>query len=134
VHQTAKYLRKISSLPLTYFSNMINQIWNPEVFRSKGFNFFSLSRGFFCENVFHFFTLTCRKPPNSFGIFQPLSNKTNQNTTNVPAEGNSSKRPIVFNNFLTTAKLQKIKKEYSWKRQTKGIIYLASVINNIQYN
>jgi hypothetical protein len=37
------------------------------------------------------------------------SNKTNRNTTNVPAEGNSSKRPIVFNNFLTTAKLQKIK-------------------------
>ena len=36
----------------TYFSNMINQIWNPEVFRSKGFNFFSLCRGI-CENVFH---------------------------------------------------------------------------------
>jgi hypothetical protein len=59
-------------------SNVINQIWNPEVFRSIGFNFFSLCRGI-CENVFHFFTLTCRKPPNSFGILQPLSNKTNRN-------------------------------------------------------
>jgi hypothetical protein len=51
-------------------------IWNPEVFRSKEFNFFSLCRGI-CENVFHFFTLTCRKPPNSFWKLQPLSNKTN---------------------------------------------------------
>jgi hypothetical protein len=55
-----------------------------------------------CENVFHFFTLTCRKPPNSFGILQPLSNKTNRNTTTVPAEGNSSKRPIVFKNCQVT--------------------------------
>jgi hypothetical protein len=58
--------------------NAINQIWNPEVFRIKRYNFFSLCRGI-CENVFHFFTLTCRKPPNSFGILQPLSNKTNRN-------------------------------------------------------
>ena len=83
----------------TYFSNMINQIWNPEVFRSKGFNFFSLWRGI-CENVFHFFTLTCRKPQNSFSILQPLSKQI----------------------------------EYSWKRQTQGIIYLASVLNNIRCN
>ena len=103
---------------------MINQIWNPEVFRSKGFNFFSLCHGIY-ENVFHFFTLMCCKPPNSFGILQPLSNKTNRNTTTVPAERNSSKRPI------TIAKLQTMKKEYSWKRQTKGIIYLASVLNNV---
>ena len=85
----------------------------------------------FCENIFHFFTLTCRKPPNSFGILQPLSNKTNRNTTTVPAEGNSSKRPIVFNNCQVT---NNKKKEYSWKRQTKGIIYLASVLNNIRCN
>ena len=51
---------------------MINQILNPE-----GFNFFSLCRGI-CQNVFHFFTLTCLKPSNSFRILQPLSNKTNQ--------------------------------------------------------
>jgi hypothetical protein len=71
------------------------------VFRSKGFNLFSLCRGI-CENVFHFFTLTCRKPPNSFGILQPLSNKTNRNTTTVPAVGNSSKRPVVFNKCQVT--------------------------------
>ena len=105
---------------------MINQIWNPEVFWSKGINFFSLCRGI-CENIFHFFTLTCRKPLNSFGILQPLSNKTNRNTT---TERNSSKRPIVFNNCQVT---NNKKKEYSWKRQTKGIIYLASVLNNIRY-
>jgi hypothetical protein len=36
---------------------------------SRGFNFSSpLCRGI-CENVFHFFTLACFKPPNSFGIF-----------------------------------------------------------------
>ena len=82
-------------------SNVINQIWNPEVFRSKGFNFFSLCRGI-CENVYHLFTLTCRKSPNSLGILQPLSNKTNRNTTTVHAEGNSSKRSIVFNNCQVT--------------------------------
>jgi hypothetical protein len=38
------------------------------------------------------------KLPNSFGILHPLSHITNRNTTTVPAEGNSSKRPIVFNN------------------------------------
>jgi hypothetical protein len=31
--------------------------------------------------------------------------------------------------FLTTAMLQTIKKEYSWKRQTKGIIHLVSVLD-----
>jgi hypothetical protein len=50
----------------------------------QGLNFFSLCRSI-CENVFHFFTLTCRKLLNSFGILQPLSNKTNRNTTTVPA-------------------------------------------------
>ena len=44
----------------------------------KDLSFFSLWRGI-CESVFHFFTLTCRKPPNSFGILQPLSNKANRN-------------------------------------------------------
>ena len=72
------------------------------MFRSKGFNFFSLCRGI-CENVFHFFTLTCHKPPNSFGILQPLSN-----TTTVPAEGNHSKRPIVFNNCQVTNNKKRI--------------------------
>jgi hypothetical protein len=61
---------------------------------AKDLIFFPLCRGI-CENVFHFFTLTCRKPPDSFGILQPLSDKANRNTTNVSAEGNSSKRPIV---------------------------------------
>jgi hypothetical protein len=88
-------------------SDVNNQIWNPEVFRSKEFNFFSRCRGI-CENVFNFFTLTCRKPPNSFGILQPLSNKTNRNTTTVPAEGNSSKRPIVFNNCQVTNNKKRI--------------------------
>ena len=80
-------------------SNVINQILNPEVFRSKGFNLFPLCRSI-CENVFHFFTLTCRKPPKSFGILQPLSNKTNRNnTTTVPAEGNipgNDKQKVLF--------------------------------------
>ena len=63
--------------------------------------FFPLCRGI-CENVFHFFTLARLKPPNSFEILQPLSDITNRNTTTVPAEGNSSKRPIVFNNCQVT--------------------------------
>ena len=46
-------------------------------FEVKDLTFSSLCRGI-CENVFHFFTLTCRKPPNSFRILQPLSNKTNR--------------------------------------------------------
>jgi hypothetical protein len=100
------------------------------VFRSKGFNLFPLCRGI-CENVFHLFTLTFHKLPNSFGILQPLSNKTNRNTTTVPAERSSPKRPIVFNNCQVT---NNKKKEYSCKRQTKGIIYLANALNNIQCN
>jgi hypothetical protein len=52
------------------------------------------------ENTRQFNLLT--KPPNSFGIFQPLSDITNRNTTTVPAEENSSKRPIVFNNLQVT--------------------------------
>ena len=75
--------------------SLVNKILNLESW------IYSLCCGI-CENVFHFFTLTCRKPPNSFGILQPLSNKTNRNTTTVPAEGNSSKHPIVFNNCQVT--------------------------------
>ena len=75
---------------------------------SRGFNLSSpLCRGI-CENVFHFFTLACFKPPNSFGILQPLSDITNRNTTTVPAEGNSSKRHIVFNNCQVTNNKNKI--------------------------
>ena len=70
----------------------------------KDLTFFPLCRGI-CENVFHFFTLTCLKPPNSFGI---LSDITNRNTTIVPAEGNSSKRTIVFNNCQVTNNKNKI--------------------------
>jgi hypothetical protein len=33
-----------------------------------GFNFFFPLCCGICENVFHFFTLACLKPPNSFGI------------------------------------------------------------------
>ena len=51
--------------------------------------------------------ITCRKPPNSFGMLQPLSNKTNRNTTTVPAEGNSSKCPILLNNCQVTNYRQK---------------------------
>ena len=78
-----------------------------------------------CENVFHFFTLTCRKPPNSFGILQSLSNKTNRNTTTVPAEGNSSKRPIWY---LTTTKLQTIKKRIFLKTTNKRYYLLIKQI------
>jgi hypothetical protein len=52
------------------------------------------------------------------------------NTTTVPAEGNSSKRPIVFNNCQVTNNKTRI----FLKRQTKGIIYLASVLINILCN
>jgi hypothetical protein len=77
------------------------------MFQSKGLNFFSLCRGI-CENVFHFFTLTCRKPLNSLGILQPLSNKTTRNTNTVAAEGNSLNRPIVFNNCQVTNNKKRI--------------------------
>jgi hypothetical protein len=43
----------------------------------KDLTFILLCRGI-CENVFHFFTFTCRKPPNVLRILQPLSNKTNR--------------------------------------------------------
>jgi hypothetical protein len=37
----------------------------------KEFNLFPLCRGI-CENVFNFFTLTCRKPPNSYTYIRIL--------------------------------------------------------------
>jgi hypothetical protein len=67
----------------------------------KDLTFFPLCHGI-CENVFHFFTPACLKPPNLFGILEPLSDITNRNTTTVPAEGIISKSPIVFNNCQVT--------------------------------
>jgi hypothetical protein len=93
-----------------------------------GFNFFSLYAVVFAKTYFtmhedltffpsvpwylrkriSLFTLACFKRPNSFGILQPLSDITNRNTTTVPAEGNSSKCPIVFNNCQVTNNKNKI--------------------------
>ena len=88
----------------TYFSNMINQIWNPEVFRSKGFNFFPLCRGFFAKTYFTFLPSHAANRQIHSEYFNH-SNKTNRNTTN---EGNSSKRPIVFNNCQVTKNKKRI--------------------------
>ena len=79
---------------------MINQIWNPEVFRSKGFKKNSLCRGI-CEKYFTF----------------------------LPSRAANRQIHSEYFNHCLTKQI-----EYSWKRQTKGIIYLASVLNNIRCN
>ena len=70
-------------------SNVINQIWNPEVFRSKGFNFFP-SLPWYLRKRISLVYPHVPQTPNSFGILQPLSNKKNRNTTTVPAEASYS--------------------------------------------
>jgi len=80
---------------------VINQIGNPEVFRSKGFNFFSPLPWYLRERISLFYPHV----PQTVKFIRntsTTSNKTNRNTTNVPADGNSSKRPIVFNNCNVT--------------------------------
>ena len=82
------------------------KIWNPK-----------------CSDVkdLTFFTLACLKPPNSFGILQALSDIRNRNTTTVPSEWNSSKRPIVFNNCQVTSNKNKI-----FLKKTNKRYYLLS--------
>jgi hypothetical protein len=79
----------------------------------------------FAKTYFTFLPSRAANRPNSFGILQPLSNKTNRNTTTVPAEGNSSKRPIVFNNCHVTNNKKRIflkttnKRYYSFSQCSK---------------
>ena len=82
-------------------SNVINQIWNPEVFQSKGFNLFP-SAVVFAKTYFTFLPSRAANRQIHSENFNDCLTKTNQNTTTVPAEGNSSKRPIVFNNCQVT--------------------------------
>ena len=95
MHQTAKFIRNISSLPLRKVSWLIK-----------------------------FETRKCSEVKDL--TFVPLPWYLRKRISLIyPYRQIHSE---YFNRYLTK------QIEYSWKRQTKGIIYLASVLNNIRCN
>jgi hypothetical protein len=95
VHQTAKFIRNISSLPFRKVSWLIK-----------------------------FETRKCSEVKDL--TFVPLPWYLRKRISLIyPYRQIHSE---YFNRYLTK------QIEYSWKRQTKGIIYLASVLNNIRCN
>ena len=62
----------------------------------------------FMKTYFTFLPSRVANRPIHSEYFNHCLNKTNRNTTTVPAEGNSSKRPIAFNNFQVTNNKKRI--------------------------